>query len=69
MLSQSHPTYIQNLHHDFLRARAKGDFEAFILAVIATLVLPPGVPVGASNAFLFRPTAKLLIGDAKVYSQ
>jgi magnesium transporter len=70
MLSQSHPTYIQNLHVDFLRARAKGDFAAFILAVIGMLVLPPGVVIGVSNAFcLFWPTAKLLIGDSKVFSR
>jgi len=46
MLSQSHPIYIQNLQVDLLRARAKGDFATFILAVISMLVLPPGVPIG-----------------------
>jgi magnesium transporter len=46
MLSQSHPTYIQNLSIDFSNARAKGDRAAFILATVTMLMLPPGVPIG-----------------------
>ncbi|KAH8997262.1 hypothetical protein EDB92DRAFT_1402578 [Lactarius akahatsu] len=47
MLSQSHPTYLLNLRVDMLRARAKGDYAAFILALISVVVLPPMVPIGA----------------------
>ncbi|KAI9460618.1 hypothetical protein BJY52DRAFT_1425995 [Lactarius psammicola] len=47
MLSQSHPTYLLNLRVDMLRARAKGDRAAFVLALISVVVLPPLVPIGA----------------------
>ncbi|KAI9444768.1 hypothetical protein H4582DRAFT_1911167 [Lactarius indigo] len=47
MLSQSHPTYLLNLRVDMLRARAKGDYAAFVLALISVVVLPPMVPIGA----------------------
>jgi hypothetical protein len=46
MLSESHPMYIQNLHFDLLRARAKGDFAMFILAVVTVMIVPPSVVVG-----------------------
>jgi magnesium transporter len=46
MLSESHPTYLQNLRIDFLRARAKGDFAAYVLAVVAVGVVPPSVVIG-----------------------
>ncbi len=70
MLSQSHPTYLLNLRVDMLRARAKGDRAAFVLALISVVVLPPMVPIGMSNAFFFfGPTAKLLNDDSKVRSR
>jgi magnesium transporter len=57
MLSQSHPTYIQNLNVDFLQARANGDHAAFALAVVTMMMLPPLVPIGMSNSF-FNPHYK-----------
>ena len=46
MLSDSHPMYIQNLHFDLLRARAKGDFALIVLAVVGMVNLPPLVLSG-----------------------
>jgi hypothetical protein len=46
MLSESHPMYIQNLHFDLLRARAKGDFEMFVLAMVSVIVVAPSVIIG-----------------------
>ena len=46
MLSESHPTYLQNLRIDFLRARANGDFAATVLAIVAVGVVPPSVVIG-----------------------
>jgi magnesium transporter len=46
MLSESHPIYLQNLNFDLLRARAKGDFAMFILAVVTVMIVPPSVVVG-----------------------
>lgn len=67
MLSQSHPTYIQNLNVNFLHARAKGDQAAFALAVVTMLMVPPLVPIGMSNGFLLLP--KALNHDPKVCSR
>ncbi len=67
MLSQSHPTYLQNLNVDFLRVRAKGDRAAFILALITVIALPPMIPIGMSNAFSFL--GKLLNDDLKAFSR
>ena len=46
MLSESHPMYLQNLHIDLLRARAKGDYEMFVLALVSVIVVPPSVVIG-----------------------
>jgi len=55
MLSQSHPTYIQNLNIGFLHARAKGDHAAFILAVTTMMMVPPGVVVGVFSTNVTVP--------------
>ncbi|KAH9046262.1 hypothetical protein EDB84DRAFT_1466942 [Lactarius hengduanensis] len=55
MLSQSHPTYLLNLRVDMLRARAKGDYAAFVLALITIVVLPPMVPIGALSLNVTLP--------------
>jgi magnesium transporter len=47
MLSESHPMYLQNLYIDLLRARAKGDFAFFVLALVGMVNLPPLVLSGA----------------------
>lgn len=46
MLSESHPMYLQNLHMDLLRARAKGDYAMFVLAVVTVIIVPPSVIIG-----------------------
>lgn len=46
MLSESHPMYIQNLHIDLLRAREKGDYAMFVLAVVTLLSVAPQVISG-----------------------
>jgi hypothetical protein len=46
MLSESHPMYLQNLHFDLLRARAKGDYEMFVLALVSVMVVPASVVIG-----------------------
>ena len=54
MLSQSHPTYLENLRVDFFRARAKADYAGFIFTIVNMLVVLAEVPIGMSNAdFLF----------------
>jgi len=55
MLSQSHPTYIQNLSIDFSNARAKGDRAAFILATATVAMVPPGVLVGVFSTNVTVP--------------
>lgn len=55
MLSQSHPTYLQNLQVDFFRARAKVDYAGFIFTNINMLVVLAEVPIGMSNAFFGPP--------------
>jgi len=55
MLSQSHPTYIQNLNVDFLQARANGDHAAFALAVVTMMMLPPLVPIGVFSMNVMIP--------------
>ena len=46
MLSESHPIYLQNLNFDLLRARAKGDFAMFILALVTVIIIPPSAVIG-----------------------
>jgi magnesium transporter len=46
MLSESHPMYLQNLNFDLLRARAKGDYAMFVLALVTVMVVPPSVFIG-----------------------
>ena len=46
MLSESHPMYLQNLNIDLLRARAKGDYAMFVLAVVTVVIVPPSVFIG-----------------------
>ena len=54
MLSQSHPTYLQNLWVDILRMRAKVDYAGFILIIVNMLIVLAEVPIGMSN-FFFTP--------------
>jgi magnesium transporter len=58
MLSESHPMYLQNLNFDLLRARAKGEFAMFVLALVTVCVVPPSVIVGTYNLSLFVLPAK-----------
>ena len=58
MLSESHPMYLQNLHFDLLRARAKGDFAMFVLAMVTMMVVPPSVVIGTYDLGLFVLRAK-----------
>jgi magnesium transporter len=51
MLSESHPMYIQNLHFDLLRARAKGDYAMFVLAMVTVMVVPPSVVTGMCTPY------------------
>jgi magnesium transporter len=51
MLSESHPMYIQNLHFDLLRARAKGDYAMFVLSMVTVLVVPPSVITGMCTLY------------------
>jgi magnesium transporter len=46
MLSESHPMYLQNLRVALLRARATGDYTAFIVAALTMAVIPPSVIIG-----------------------
>ena len=46
MLSESHPTYLQNLGIDFLRARAKGEFATSVLAISTVAIMLPSVVIG-----------------------
>ena len=55
MLSQSHPTYLQNLQVDFFRARAKVDYAGFIFLTVNILVALAEVPIGMSGAFVGPP--------------
>ena len=38
--------YLQNLRIDFLRARARGDTAAIVIATVAVGVVPPSVVIG-----------------------
>jgi magnesium transporter len=49
MLSESHPRYLQIVRVDSLRARAKTDYAAFILAVVAVVAVPAQVLCGMST--------------------
>ncbi len=51
MLSESHPMYLQNLHFDLLRARAKGDYAMFVLALVTVMVVPASVVVGTCTIY------------------
>ncbi|KAF8263717.1 hypothetical protein EI94DRAFT_1595934 [Lactarius quietus] len=46
MLSQSHPTYLQNLRVDFFRAQATADYAGFIFTIISMLAVLAEVPIG-----------------------
>ena len=58
MLSESHPLYLQNLNFDLLRARAKGDYAMFVLALVTVMVVPPSVVIGTYDLRLFVLPAK-----------
>ena len=46
MLSESHPTYRQNLRMHLLRTRNKLDYDMFILAIVAVMILPQEMIIG-----------------------
>jgi magnesium transporter len=60
MLSESHPMYIQNLHFDLLRARAKGDYAMFVLAMVTVMVVPPSVVTGMCTLYNFSFTGQVI---------
>jgi magnesium transporter len=60
VLSESHPTYLQILRVDFLRARVTTDYAAFILGIVAVVVLPPQVLCGMSALFAYSYTGQLV---------
>jgi len=62
MLSESHPTYLQNLRVDLIRARAKSDFAAFVLAIVSVLVLPPLVVIGMYTHYAYWVPTELWNG-------
>lgn len=45
--------YLQNLRMDLIRARAKSDFAAFMLAIVSMLVLPPSVVIGMCTPYAY----------------
>ncbi len=53
MLSESHPMYLQNLRIDLLRARGKTDYAAFVLGIVAVVVLPPNVLIGMCTLYAY----------------
>jgi magnesium transporter len=62
MLSESHPTYLQNLRVDLIRARAKSDFAAFVLAIVSVIILPPGVIIGMCTLYAYWVPTELWNG-------
>jgi magnesium transporter len=60
MLSESHPMYLQNLRMDLLRARAKSDYAAFVLGVVAVVVLPPSVLIGMCTLYAHLFTSQVV---------
>ena len=59
MLSESHPRYLQIVRVESLRARAKTDYAAFMLAVVAVVAVPAQVLCGMSCAYLYAQAGQL----------
>jgi hypothetical protein len=53
MLSQLHPTYLENLRVDFFRARAKVDYAGFIFTIVSMSGVLSEMTVGMLNTDLF----------------
>jgi magnesium transporter len=53
MLSESHPMYLQNLRIDLVHARAKTDHAAFVLSIVAVVILPPSVLIGMCTLYAY----------------
>jgi hypothetical protein len=61
MLSESHPMYLQNLHINLIRARAKSNFTAFVLAIFTVKIVPPLVIIGTCTPYAYM-TANQVMG-------
>jgi magnesium transporter len=55
MLSQSYPSYLRNLHVDFLHTRARVDNAGFFFTLISMLGLAAEVPVGVFSMNVTTP--------------
>jgi hypothetical protein len=45
--------YLQNLRIDLIRARAKSDFAAFVLAIVTVIIVPPSVIIGTCTIYAY----------------
>jgi magnesium transporter len=60
MLSESHPTYLQNLRMHLLRTRNKLDYDMFILAIVAVVILPQEMIIGMCTFRIVRVSNQVI---------